>query len=712
MGCLISPSPANLTGTPLMPALFSTRKFSLVFALSLLVAPVFAGESDAPLVLVESRQPRGVIVVPDHPDPALTTLAESFCALVERSTGARLPIVAEGKEAALPPEQTRLFLGPTGKAKEAGLDPAAFKEEEYRIVPRGNALFIVGRDAVRISGPERLHPASQPTRWALNRIAEEQLGVRWLWPGKLGTYVPQHADLSVPPAEVTWQPRLESRQLALAWRLRTAKRLRPPSGHFTPEERAAILEKEAPIIQEAVDWLENHQGGERGNVTIPSHGFNHWWARYGKEHPEYFALPPEGRQPALYRPGSIKLRISNPAVLDQIVAEYRAAGAPPYWSVAPNDAAGYDTSPETLAWDLPQGLSVLDIWDGKANLTPRFVLFWNLIYERLKEINPEVTLTTLAYSAHREPPPPERPLKARVKLAIVPGYRDDAYALWKGWAEAISEGGIRLRPNWWWQGANAPHLPLREISDYIHFALKHRMDSIRMDSINGNWGTKGASYYLVARLIIRPDLSLDEVLAEYTSAFGPAALKIREYLDYWQKVTTAQDEWTSDVPEVRDYLTRVRSGEIKNLMVSSSNAAKTLPDLYPDAVLAPAQALLEEAAALTLNGDPEAALRVRFLQDGLAEVRLTRDVIALARRAEDPATADSESRAAYRAKVQELDGLRKRLGPQHVIWTGSVQRLDLGRNLPTSPGYRLSSPVDKPQATPPPPDAGEDRNDL
>src|SRR5690606_6491202 len=120
-------------------------------------------------------------------------------------------------------------------------------------------------------------------------------------------------------------------------------------------------------------------------------------------------------------------------------------------------------------------------------------------------------------------------------LQVVDSYTDEARDNWNKWYEAGAK--LQLRPNWWHTGAAAPHLPLHKAGEFFRFTRDHAMIGFDFDSIMGHWGTQGANYYLIARLAARPDLSVDEVLAEYASAFGAAAPAILDYLRYWEAFT-------------------------------------------------------------------------------------------------------------------------------------------------------------------------------
>lgn len=615
--------------------------FRLFFLALFLACPVIASDS---LPLIREGKAEGVVVIPADAPPSVRKLAEDFTGIVARSTGAELPILTDDQK--LPDDRTRLFLGDCRQAAEAGLRSADLGAETYRIAVRGPSIFVLGRPAESILRPGSDKDPwydSDPMRWALNDMLAKQLGVRWLWPGKLGTYVPKHTDFSVPAVDRTHQPRLQMRVLVIA----TMR---------SPEERT--------ICAEALEWASNHQGGERGRIPL-DHGFNDWWEKYHASHPDYFAKPPEGVAQRDWK--YVKLNLANPKVLDQIAKNYKAAGSPKYWSVTPNDGIGFDVSDAVRAWDIPPDQPVMDIWNGKANLTARYVKWWNLIYERLAAINPDVELVAMAYSAYRQPPPEERPLTAKAIVGIVTSYR--AYDVLSGWAQQAD--ALILRPNWGHYGANGPHLPLKEMADYFKFAVKNKMTGFYLDSILGFWGTQGMNYYLLARLMAEPDLSVEEIVKEYTSAFGAGASKIEEYIGYWQRVSA---EWAHGHKVNKDpsgkYDALIREGKITDNPIIGPRQA--LPYIYTDETVAPAFALLDEADALIGDSDTEARQRVDFLRRGLNELKLTRDCVALGRQVKK--TPVPELRSEFEAKADALEKLRAELTPSHVIWGPTATR--------------------------------------
>lgn len=617
--------------------------------------PLFGEEGVA---LVRHGKAVGAVVIPETPTPEVERAVEAFVQTVARATGATLPVIRGEAAAALPQERPRLYIGALPQMKEAGIDESALQPESYRFVAQGQSAYLLGKQPPE-TDQTRDTIASAPTQWGLNRVLENEIGVRWLWPGELGTFVPKKEDLIIPPADITYQPKLMIRKL----RFGSMKHL--------PGNLAA----------EGYAWARNHQLGRREGYFFKE-PFISWWEKYSAEHLDLFAeLPPERKQPY---PNSqrVKLRLANPKVLDFIVKEYKEAGAPEYWSICPNDGSGFDISEITRAWDIPQDQDISDIAYARgANLTARYVRFWNLAYERLKEVNPKVILSTYAYSNYRYPPPKERPLTAKAIVSIVDNI--DAFDAWKGWSQYAH--GMHLRPNWWHQGADAPYIPYEKTAKYIKFASENGMMGFDMDTLFGYWGTQGFNYYLLTRLLTRPELSVEELKGEYTSAFGAGAGKISEYLTYWNNYSNEVNSPINaggairNVPSKYDDL--VRAGKIPLSILTGAKYA--LPYLYTDDVLKPAYALLDQAAEAIGDSDREALLRVEFLRKGLHQLEATRDQIALGQRLKEKPT--QEDFARFRKGAKELDTLREQLTSDHVVWNISQRNNENHRGVRIRP---------------------------
>ncbi len=651
-------------------SLLSHFAFLLIISLAPAVVPErgLAKEESQPqpgLELVREGKGVTILVIPDNATPHLKEMVESFSKMIEASSATRLPIVPESEVPLQDDKLARLYIGDTQHAAAEGLVSTQLEEETFCIKIRGNEGLIIARDDIRDASPVRHEANSLATKWALNYLLERTLGVRWLWPGELGTYIPKAGNIAVENFDLVYQPRFIER------RQRIPKTVPGPGASVDGKEYPKVLtsKQRETIAQEAIEWLENHQGGFRGKLLVRGQPFKHWWDKYSKDHPDYFAELIPGLEQPFRVPRRVKLRLANPAVIEQIVKEYREAGAPDVWKVSPNDSGGFDTSKETRAWDIPQNQSPEAIVYGEANLTARYVKFWNLIYEKLSKINPKVTLNSLAYASYRYPPPPERPMTAKMILSLTSSYTE--FDHWKGWADTGSQ--LILRPNWWCGGGGAPIIPLGQIAKFFQFCAGNQLVAYDFDSIMGYWSTQGASYYLIARLGVNPALTKEEIIDEYASAFGKAAPQIKEYLGYWEALTD-QAGFSVHVggqsgPDPGGLFEKI----VKEKGISSSpwiGSLQVMPYLYTDQVIGKAEAILD-AALTAVAGDPGQDLerkRIQFLKDGMTHLRVLRDTMEAGMAINASATPIAELQSEFEARAGELYRLRKALAGQHVVW--------------------------------------------
>ncbi|MGI8424725.1 MAG: DUF4838 domain-containing protein [Chloroflexota bacterium] len=620
------------------------------FALRPLTSSAAAAATEtSDLVLVAGGHAQSVIVLEEPNNQFVVDAANELRAHIALASGAELDLIGPQDP---PGERVAIHIG-RGRLANAMLAAAGVKlePEQYWIKAFDNKILIVGSD---IAGTPRNPSAA--TLWAADYLLDLYLGVRWFWPGEGGTYVPKRTSIAIPSFEVVRQPSLLTRSLRNAIHLR-------PGGALNFLTDAEFVRLSA----EGNRWLDRHQMGQKRvrGITGGGHAFTQWWGKYAATHPDYFAETPEGFVQPWPVPDRVKLRVGNPAVAERVIQEWQAAGAPDYWGVAPNDSAGFDISDASRALDFPQNQPIMDIWLGRANLSARYVRFWNVLLAKMRQIKPNAHLSTYAYSSYRLAPPPESGVRVApgtiLGFVAAPWFNDE----WQGWSDAGGE--LYLRPNWWHAGADAPLLPLHLEGNYFTFTRQHRSVGFDFDSILGFWGTQGLRYYLIARLSARPDLTVDDVIDGFVASFGPAASAIRDYVDYWETFTNAAAypyQAGGTVSHNPDGLYETVAREHGITGSSNNGSYRILPYLFTDDVLAPAFAKLDEAAALAAAEADSLQARIAFLKDGLTEMRKLRDILQLGYR-------DRHS-PEFATAAAELRQMRIDLTSRHVVW-GEVQ---------------------------------------
>ncbi len=589
------------------------------------------------LFLVKDGQPTSVIVreVAAGLNAPLDDAIEELQEAVRRASGATLDLVSPLQFADLPKEVVRISVGPTRLTRALGIDPESLPPETFRVVARENSLALVG---------SALTPDA--TLWAVVHFLDRCLGVRWLWPGETGTYVPKHSTISLPSIDVTARPGLEKRNL-----------------------RVSAL---AP--KEGTRWLRVHQMGSRSQYSF-GHAFMHWWDAYHVEHPKLFAVPPPGKEQV--RGDRVKLNIANPSIDDVILREWQAAGTPDNWNVSPNDGTGFCTCDACRAMDVPTDQPPEEIWAGKAKLAARYVRFWNRLLAKMRAINPRATLSAYAYSAYRDLPP-----EVRLQDGIVLGFVHTYWAQerWQAWSAAGAK--LLLRPNWWYSGGIAPHLPLHSQGEFFQFAQENGMIGFDFDTLHGHWATQGVLYYLIARLAERPELSIDDVIREYASAFGRAAPAIVEYISYWERFS----EEAAVPAAAGGVVTQERRGRYEEIAEAYgvplhpiTGSYPALQYLYTDDVIHDARSILDRAEALAQDDEDIVHERIAFLRDGLRHVELTRDLVSIGYEG----APDDDASAAFGKMREELERFRADASERHVVWAPVLAAYEARRQIPT-----------------------------
>ena len=269
--------------------------------------------------LVRDGKACAVVVTSARPSPVAAYAAQELLSHVKRATGQQLPTAVESD---IPDGYaTRVYVGVTEAARRQAIDAETLAIEEYVLRTVGNDLFIVGKELY----PEQYHGTrptySEPwnplamecvhsgTLLGVYEVLEDHLGVRGLWPGDLGTYVPRCDNVVVPAIDRLVKPRLLYRNLG-GWDLPQIFLTGSYFGRKVPcDYRVGGLSAELvsklvfPTEEAGYEYglaveIYNRRHRrvtqiEEPRIVLGSHviaGVTDWWAKYGKEHPEWFAM--------------------------------------------------------------------------------------------------------------------------------------------------------------------------------------------------------------------------------------------------------------------------------------------------------------------------------------------------------------------------------------------------------------------------------------
>jgi hypothetical protein len=582
---------------------------------AVLLAAVTIGELHAAdFVLVDSSQaPAPIIVYADAP-PKTRAAAVELADYVEKICGRR-PDVIDGEPRPLPERAVWIGYQPALKTLFPQVDFEFRHPEETLIVVGERHAVVAGRDRwdpahLDIETKDGVFHGKQREYGTVNAVysfLQNQLGVRWFWPGELGEDVVRSERFTLPTLQRRYHPQVRSRSGVFHYSSFGNKGY-GRSHDWTLRQRLQL------------DSLEMSGG----------HGFGDWWDRYHEKHPEIFALQPDGTRSGFPSPHNAKLCMSNPKVWDLWLQDVEADLAKDpnreLFNASPNDgwASGHCVCEHCRAWDHPDGEPRLFNWSKLNEIHPalsdRDVTFANKLGELLKQKYPDKNYRVLMLSyGHSRPVPVKARPAENVVMSIVANFfgrnglvdrgsiRGDTYRKqFEGWAQVVPS--MLWRPNTgspagWQQGL--PDLSVQQTIRDLKDVAAARCEGIYIDAVWEHWAAHGPQYYVMAQLVWDPQVDAEAVLDDYYArAFGPASEEVREYYE------------------------TLESERMKFTAADGESSVFGFPKLYSPELLRTSQARLDRAAA-AVPADSLYARRVAFVQAGLDYTRLTVENIGL-----------------------------------------------------------------------------------
>jgi hypothetical protein len=596
-----------------------------IFAAVLSFAACAAAFAD--ITLVRDGQPQAVIIVPDGLYKHIPKRAEQLTgdgvvvplAAVELADylgkiGGTRPQIATETQRGLP-EGPRIFVGHC----QANADLAP-KPEEMVILTRNGNLHLCGGD----TAPGGM--ICRGTLYAVYDFIERELGVRWLFPGERGEVVPKQATITLTDIHRREQPRIAKRKV------RDVAVSREDTYAPVLEKWGVALEawKMARGPEVNAPWHRRMRLGQRVEIN-GGHAFAGWWEKYGKAHPEWFALQPDGtRTQTLPRERLCK---SNPALWDEIarvkITEFKADPALLTASISPNDGGKnkFCMCEACRALDpveAPRILNDSQLIDPATKhpfaeypaLSDRVFTFFNEIAARVGKEMPDRDLVAYAYSVYRSVPVKVKQLQPN----LIIGYVGLNHVEIEAWSKIAPK--LFIRPNDLGPAVDLgmPRNHAAWLAQAVKFGVEHKAIGFDFDNGHGNWSAHGLDYYVLSKALWNPDLDVRATIADYCrTAYGPAAGAMQQYHDALEKISDA-----------------VRND--KQLGARSPKAAR-LRRYYSDEALTKLETHLQAAQALQ-GDDPGVKARIQMAADAVKYARLVTSLLEVAHDKKSPILAE------------------------------------------------------------------------
>ena len=578
---------------------------------------------------VELRPGKAEVVIAADAPKTVKFAASEMADLLGGCLGVDVPVVnsfTEGRAA--------IVLGDNEWTRAAGIHVAGMKRDAYSIVSNGR-IFIAGRDDPEVDVEDAVlnggvwgQMFERGTLFGVYEFLERFAGVRMYFPGELGTITPRTAAVRVPAGRIDDAPAYDmARRYSAFW-----------DGEY-PEELA--MKRGRTKFAERVRQLYRNRCTTQ---YIPCcHGSNGFFYtdRFGKSHPEYFALvgaKGERSLPGCTYPHHLGQLCWTSGVVDEMYKDLASYLKGEDASVRGIPAYGKTARPGSTAWHINcQQRKYVDVMpqDGfvgckcencKAaysktdNVHFATELIWGNTVKfanRLKAEGIPGYVVMMAYRPYRRVPDFDIPDNVLVQVAETgPWSTSNPAALEKENAEIrawVKKLGHKV---WLWNYTNKgstltmPNIPQMSPHAYGEYysSLEPWISGAFAESESDRFIYNYLNYYVFGKVCWNPKRDWKGLIAEHHRLmFGPAEGEMKEFYDILER------KWTREV-----------AGRVVDTPLGPVGAPPSQYDIWtkvysPD-VLAGLRGLLDAAAAKVAAGSLEArriALMRRHVFDNL-----------------------------------------------------------------------------------------------
>ena len=392
-----------------------------------------------------------------------------------------------------------------------GVKNPAGDDREYCVLHvDGNKLFLYGNDKYKCD------------LFAVSDFLEKYCGVRFLWPGELGTVVEKRNPITISPRTETYVPPFEVRLVS--------------SFHYgwynlSPKERRDLS-----------TWMNNRKVGASTNIA-----FQHAFASlipqkvYAKTHPEYYSLvspkhwigtprpdKPMRRVPP-YDNGPWQICTSNKEVRRIIAEKIATNNKGVMRSISPNDGFGFCECDNCLAQD---GKDAERRVIGHMRVTNRMYDYAEDIAKQVYKLNPKAKVGMFAYSFYDSVPDQKINFPPNMYLSfcyLVYSMNEKEQLALGERLTGLAATGAKVIGREYWGTHYTLGYPLnhsRKIDRNVK--LLHKLKAAGIYGETGtNFAARGVDLYILAKLTWNPTLSRDALLKEFCeAAFGKKAAPV------------------------------------------------------------------------------------------------------------------------------------------------------------------------------------------
>ena len=469
-----------------------------------------------------------VAIAPDAP-PSVRFAASEMTNYLSRILGKCIPLVTSPTDG-----RYSFVLGTNAWSMAAGLRPDALPRDSYCVQVGKDRAYIAGCDHPKFDPARQLAEGwigkfERATLFGVYGFLDRHAGVRFYFPGELGTVVPSAKSLRLPCGGYSVTPRFSTRDCYL-------KGAGPYPG-IDPEDPKAQRRAKAVyslLLREETDRIPCCHGQNRFKIA----------ERFSESHPEYFQLRKNGTRciGTKFEHNWMGRQLCHTSKVWDIFREdtlARIRKGERYVDIMPQDGMSacmcencqrvFNTDDFSLA----SGYATELIWSNTV-----------AVAKAIAAAGLDGGVSQMAYGTYRNIPSVDIPENVKVVLAVGgpwseshPDIRDKQIAFVRSWAEKL-----RRPVSWIWtypmknygrlQARDVPQIAPRAFAKFYTLAEPYIDGSFVESNVGESLVQNYLNFYVFSRLAWDGKIDVEQLLAEHHRLmFGAGAPHMARFFD-------------------------------------------------------------------------------------------------------------------------------------------------------------------------------------
>lgn len=559
---------------------------------TIIIAALFCAGSAAHAVELRGSNTE-VVVAPNA--PAVTQFAAGeMTNYLSRIFGQAIPLVTDPTEG-----RYAIILGTNEWSAAAGIHPETLKRDSYSVRVEPKRVFIAGCDDLKTNPAKLIQSGNlhrffeRATLFGVYGFLDRHAGVRFYFPGELGTVVPKRDSLNLAEEDYTVTPRFSTRDCYLSGA--------GPYPGIDPNDTVAQRRAKAMyslLLREETDRIPCCHGQNRFHIA----------ERFSESHPEYFQMRKDGTRcvGTKFEYNWMGRQLCHTSKVWDIfrneTVEQIRSGKKKYVDIMPQDGMApcmcetCQRTFNTTNFSLASGYATELIWSNTV-----------AVAKAVTAAGLDGGVSQMAYGTYRNIPSVEIPENVKVVLAVGgpwseshPDIRDKQIDFIRVWAEKLK------RPvSWIWtypmknygrlQTPDVPQVAPRAFAKFYTLAEPYIDGSFVESNVGETLVQNYLNFYVFSKLAWDGKIDIESVLSEHHRLmFGAGAAGMTKFFDALER------KWIGEIA-LPSLIGETEIGP----MLYGPNEVDLWISIYSPAFLKELDGYLKEAAASVADGSLE-----------------------------------------------------------------------------------------------------------